>query len=211
MRLIIAMTAAALFSSTSAVARPVSGQISLGGYAQANGSVGMSGATGISFANAAGSSVVGTSGSITSFGAGSGSFSALGACSSMSSGCGTIKDITSFATPTAISSFLALTSTSGLSFDLANVSSVTRTQNGSGGSLTFTANGTINLAGFDQTPGQFILTAEGNNIVSFSATVLSASAPAIPEPATWAMMLTGFGMISGASRHRRRSTVTTFA
>ncbi|MHA6722275.1 PEPxxWA-CTERM sorting domain-containing protein [Sphingomonas sp. RS2018] len=34
---------------------------------------------------------------------------------------------------------------------------------------------------------------------------------AVPEPATWAMMLVGFGMVGAASRYRRRSTVTAFA
>lgn len=34
---------------------------------------------------------------------------------------------------------------------------------------------------------------------------------AVPEPATWAMMLVGFGMVGAASRSRRRSTATTFA
>lgn len=33
----------------------------------------------------------------------------------------------------------------------------------------------------------------------------------VPEPATWAMMLIGFGMIAGATRYRRRSTATTYA
>ncbi len=28
---------------------------------------------------------------------------------------------------------------------------------------------------------------------------------AVPEPATWAMMLVGFGMVAGATRYRRRS------
>lgn len=34
---------------------------------------------------------------------------------------------------------------------------------------------------------------------------------AVPEPATWAMMLVGFGMVAGTARYRRRSTVTTYA
>jgi hypothetical protein len=34
---------------------------------------------------------------------------------------------------------------------------------------------------------------------------------AVPEPATWAMMLVGFGMIGAASRYRRRNTATTYA
>lgn len=29
---------------------------------------------------------------------------------------------------------------------------------------------------------------------------------AVPEPATWAMMLVGFGMVAGAARYRRRAT-----
>ena len=34
---------------------------------------------------------------------------------------------------------------------------------------------------------------------------------AVPEPATWAMMLIGFGMIGGAARYRRRDTRIAFA
>jgi len=34
--------------------------------------------------------------------------------------------------------------------------------------------------------------------------------PVVPEPATWAMMLVGFGMIGGAARYRRRSTALRF-
>ncbi|GAA3721730.1 hypothetical protein GCM10022268_32420 [Sphingomonas cynarae] len=33
----------------------------------------------------------------------------------------------------------------------------------------------------------------------------------VPEPATWAMMLVGFGMVAGAARYRRRSTKVAFA
>ncbi len=33
---------------------------------------------------------------------------------------------------------------------------------------------------------------------------------AVPEPATWAMMLVGFGMIGAASRYRRRRTAITY-
>lgn len=34
---------------------------------------------------------------------------------------------------------------------------------------------------------------------------------AVPEPATWAMMLVGFGMVAGAARYRRRSTAAAIA
>ncbi len=34
---------------------------------------------------------------------------------------------------------------------------------------------------------------------------------AVPEPATWAMMLVGFGMVGAASRYRRRGAKVTYA
>jgi hypothetical protein len=35
--------------------------------------------------------------------------------------------------------------------------------------------------------------------------------PAVPEPASWAMMLAGFAMTGAAMRYRRRRTVVTVA
>lgn len=34
---------------------------------------------------------------------------------------------------------------------------------------------------------------------------------AVPEPATWAMMLVGFGMVAGTMRYRRRATKVVYA
>lgn len=39
----------------------------------------------------------------------------------------------------------------------------------------------------------------------------SAVSAAVPEPATWAMMIGGFGMVGGAMRYRRRKTTVSFA
>jgi hypothetical protein len=74
----------------------------------------------------------------------------------------------------------------------------------SGGTgLGITANNALN----------YIATRNGILYLTFNPISISVdkSAPAVPEPATWAMMLVGFGMIGGASRYRRRSTNVGFA
>lgn len=47
---------------------------------------------------------------------------------------------------------------------------------------------------------------DGHNLVGFS---INGPAPVVPEPATWAMMLAGFGLAGGMMRRRKVST--TFA
>jgi hypothetical protein len=51
------------------------------------------------------------------------------------------------------------------------------------------------------------LSANGFNPLLLGATVLSPDAPAsdVPEPATWGLMLAGFGLVGAASRTRRRA------
>jgi hypothetical protein len=44
----------------------------------------------------------------------------------------------------------------------------------------------------------------GNATVRGSFTLISDSAPAVPEPATWAMMLLGLGLVGGAMRSTKR-------
>ena len=55
--------------------------------------------------------------------------------------------------------------------------------------------------------GTFQLT----SIVSGASTLKISAAAAVPEPATWAMMLIGFGMMGASMRYRRRSTSTSYA
>jgi hypothetical protein len=46
---------------------------------------------------------------------------------------------------------------------------------------------------------------------SYSGLAYAPAGPAVPEPATWAMMLVGFGMTGAAIRYRRRKTNVTYA
>lgn len=64
------------------------------------------------------------------------------------------------------------------------------------------------LAGFALDAGNFTLTFEGTPGTengSFGGTVAFLAAPAVPEPATWAMMLLGFGAVGFSIRRKRPS------
>jgi hypothetical protein len=65
--------------------------------------------------------------------------------------------------------------------------------------FTADAGETIQSVVFSNLPAQ-----DAFEVANFSVT-------AVPEPATWGMMLVGFGMVAGASRYRRRSTKTVYA
>lgn len=180
LRTTLMAAAAVVGMSTAAFAVPISGQLSLNGYVSAIGSTSVSGATGLNFQGADGVTDNGTApGTITNFGAGSGTFAGL-TCNGGS--CGTIKDIASFSTSAPIASFLTLAS-GGVSFDVSSLAVTSRDM--TAGSITLTANGLIHQTGYDNTAGQFILTAQGNNITSFSATTL---ATAVPEPMSLALL-----------------------
>ncbi|RYY05119.1 MAG: PEP-CTERM sorting domain-containing protein [Alphaproteobacteria bacterium] len=88
---------------------------------------------------------------------------------------------------------------------------------------TFTAAGLgFAVTNGDQTFSQYaqFVASAGETIrsISFSNTpardafeVTNFTVTAVPEPATWGMMLVGFGMVAGASRYRRRSSKTVYA
>lgn len=78
-------------------------------------------------------------------------------------------------------------------------------------------------AGFAQFGGQTVFTGPFSNPVfspgtftfsgfSSGTLIVSAIAAGVPEPATWAMMLTGFGMVGfGMRRRRKRAVSVTYA
>lgn len=63
----------------------------------------------------------------------------------------------------------------------------------------YTTNDVLNSYGFEMTPGARV-----------TATV-AAAAGAVPEPASWALMLGSFGLVGGTMRSRRRTMATRFA
>ncbi len=200
------LAAASFVTANPASAAPVVGQISFTGGAVAVGSPSFGSATGIDFVSGSSASP-GTAGTITSYGfptgTATGSFAGL---QCITGTCGSIKDILSLASAGPINSFLILTGGPAISFDL---SSVTYATNPTLDTLSLSAAGFINFAGLDRTPGRILLTAQGDNIVTFSATSL-ASVPTVPEPATWAMMIAGIGAIGFALRAAARRSEEKF-
>jgi hypothetical protein len=117
--------------------------------------------------------------------------------------CGTIQDISSLVTgPLAISNFFVLIG-APVSFDLASINLIDRS---TAGFLNVSATGTINVTGYDPTPAVFSFSTQGRGLTTFSASTV-----AVPEPATWALMLVGFAGIGMAMRRRRRPALAQLA
>ena len=65
---------------------------------------------------------------------------------------------------------------------------------------------------FAATAGEQIRSVQFTNNTALDAfETANYSITAVPEPATWAMLMLGFGMVGAAARYRRRSTKTTYA
>lgn len=84
---------------------------------------------------------------------------------------------------------------------------------GSSDSLLLNFDGALTNSGVSLIPGLVTGSLENqSNLFGFSGTrYLTGTVSAVPEPATWAMMLFGFGMVAGAARYRRRSIAVTYA
>lgn len=105
--------------------------------------------------------------------------------------------------------FLTLTLTDGATFDLGSVagafSSAIASLNAAGDTVTIDFSPTeyvgAELGALDGIFGDFLINRNGlGEGDSFSLVV---SAGAVPEPATWAMMIAGFGLVGSAMRRRR--------
>ena len=73
----------------------------------------------------------------------------------------------------------------------------------SGAGLTFSGGFSVNNIGFGNQPQQY---AYSDFLISRVDTVLRPQGGAVPEPASWALMISGFGMV-GTVLRRRRATV----
>ena len=182
--------------------------IDLSGFFQATGGTTLNQSTSLDFvAGASGAASPGTPGVIPTYGSGSGTFAGLFCPTTTSAGsCGSITDLTNLAVGAqTINNFLTLaggTNTSPIIFDLTGITSVGRSESDF---LTFRANGNIRYANFDITPGTFLFSAQGSQATSFSGTLTAGSA--VPEPATWAVMMLGFGGLGMAMRRRTKPTM----
>jgi hypothetical protein len=61
--------------------------------------------------------------------------------------------------------------------------------------------GTVDAPTF--TSGSYTLTDYSDESISYNLTIGSAALPAVPEPASWALMILGFGAVGSAMRYRR--------
>lgn len=83
-----------------------------------------------------------------------------------------------------------------------------------GSGVRFNTASATNIAFFHQdnvAPDTYRVNGNGTISAFGPATSSPVMAGAVPEPATWAMMLVGFGMIGAAARYRRRVPATATA
>ncbi len=101
-----------------------------------------------------------------------------------------------------------------LAFRLESITSVTRDDNEDSGSLKLVAKGSLWSPVDFEYPRQYqpavltiVATGSGNVFYSGWVKAVTPTVPSgVPEPASWAMMIAGMGLLGGALRASRRST-----
>ncbi|MBI0477208.1 PEP-CTERM sorting domain-containing protein [Sphingomonas sp. MA1305] len=205
--LLAAGAAVCAASNANAATIATGSSVDFTGYLNATGGNSLSTATALDFlASSGGTASPGVAGLIPNYGTGTGTFAGF---SCMTGTCGTIQDIANFRVGAqSIANFFVLTggnNASPISFDLSSIDTIgSITAN----TLAFAASGTLRYDGFDATPASFVFTTQGNTTTSFSATAQTA---AVPEPATWALMILGMGAVGFAMRRRNTTTRVRFA
>ena len=84
-----------------------------------------------------------------------------------------------------------------------------------GAPITITQIGNLTVAGGDNVSlltglNNIVITGTASGNVAYGGSITFVP-NAVPEPATWAMMLVGFGMVGSAMRYRRRATKVVYA
>nr|WP_295668680.1 NF038122 family metalloprotease [Sphingomonas sp.] len=69
----------------------------------------------------------------------------------------------------------------------------------------------LDLAAFDAIGYNLAVDSRGANYLRNTAQIYNQFAVAVPEPATWAMMVMGFALVGGAMRRRKVSTTVSFS
>ena len=186
--------AAFIGMTASAFALPITGAFSITGVTSPiNAGVTINMASGLSFAannNVVTTFVPGNSGTV------------MGNLASCFTACGTINNITSFASVATTPIAPLFTLNNGLSFDLTGLESVVRTAASANtlAGLDVNGLGVYHLAGYSDTAGEFKITTQGNSfVVTFSA---SGQAIPIAEPASMAVLGGSLAML-GLIRRRR--------
>ena len=112
---------------------------------------------------------------------------------------------------TVVKSLPAFITFGDFTFDVASINTIAYQSSTASTAISLYLLVAVSKAGFDATTSSVTLQLNSTGGSEYSASASLAnppSAPGVPEPASWAMMLGGFGVLGGALRRTRRTSVT---